>query len=135
MKLTYVTPQMKEEVFTANEYVATCWAIGCARAYDGNSQEQQYGVSHGAQAEGTGCGHATNQAIRVADNGAVSMVELQTDGLGDLPCTITDANWHKTALNQSQVATGNTVYWTTTAADGRTWHHYGQIEGSDVNHS
>lgn len=139
MKLKYVTPQMREEVFQANEYVAACWYIGCERAFDTDNVEwEQQGVSHGSNNDGTGCGHQENQAIRVSDNGVVSLVEVRTSGLGDLQCTITDSSWNPTTLKQSDVKTGNMVYWTT-SADNRIWHHYGKIEGTDsganANHS
>lgn len=137
MKLTYVTPQMHEEIFQANEYVAACWYIGCAKA--GSDDYYESGdITHGAQASGTGCGHAQNQAIRVSDTGVVSMVEVQTDRLGDLPCTITDSKWNPITLNQSDVETGKTIYWTTTSGN-RTWHHYGTVggtgDGANANHS
>lgn len=139
-KLTYVTPMMNEEIFAADEYVAACWTVSCARA-DASDYNEGYGgtynrsVTHNTYTDGTGCGHAKNQLITDNADGTVGMVEVQTSGLGDLPCTLTTSDWSASATYLSSAIThGETVYWTTSAADGRVWHHYGNAV-ADGNHS
>ncbi len=58
------------------------------------------------------------------DDGTVDrMIETGTDGLGNLTCTLyTDASYNQTATFNG-VTTGSYIYWTTSAADGRVWHH------------
>ena len=139
MKKRYVTPAMMEELFQANEYVAACWTIACARGHDGNSVESS-GVTHGTTGEDSGCGYAKNQVISSAGNGLVKMTEVLTQQAHDLDCTITDNKWNPINLKESDVKIGETVYWTTSATDdsGRVWHHYGQVQSAgkgNANHS
>lgn len=54
------------------------------------------------------------------------MVEVGTDGLGTLKCTIySDANY-TLEIPVSSVNTGSTIYWTTTAGN-KVWHHVGTV--------
>lgn len=141
MKKQYVTPVMREETFQAEEYVAACWTVACARAGTKYAQEDsERDVSHNRFSGNRGCGYAQNQVISTQADGTVKMVEVSTKNQGDLPCTITDASWNATTLSSSDIAIGETVYWTTTATDGtgRVWHHYGQVQAAgdgDANHS
>lgn len=47
------------------------------------------------------------------------MIETGTDGLGDLPCTITN-------MSIGNVDIGDYIKWTTSAGN-RTWHHQGTV--------
>lgn len=145
-KLAYTTPVMSEEVFEADEYVAACWDVACAYGYKAGVggkindvfPQGSLDITHGMTDKGTGCGYAENQSIVVDANGNVSMTEVDTDRLGNLPCTITDKDWNPTTLNQKQLTGKSVVYWTTTAQDGRTWHHMGYVnlgDASNSNHS
>lgn len=143
MKKQYITPVMTEELFQANEYVAACWTIACARATDGNSVEPSVKgqeVTHGKYGKNSGCGFAENQVISSNGDGTVKMTEVLTRQNGDLPCTITDSSWNQITLKEKDVKIGETVYWTTSATDGtgRVWHHYGQVQSAgsgNANHS
>lgn len=148
-KLAYMTPVMSEEAFVADEYVAACtswtnWGVTCERAGgDGYLESYQPLISHmkyngsNGGAKGEGCGWSKNQVISVQANGAVSMTEVNTEGQGDLPCTLTDSSWSAKSYNANDVQAGQTIYWTTSGSQGRTWHHYGTIDVTTqtTNHS
>ena len=61
------------------------------------------------------------------------MVEVGTDGLGTLTCTLYTDNTYKTTMDISTVKVGNTIYWTT-AAGIKTWHHVGTVFQTVPNH-
>ena len=45
-------------------------------------------------------------------------------------------DWTGLEWTLTDVTEGETIYWTTTASDGRTWYHKGQVETtSNVNRS
>ena len=136
-KLEYVTPCVSEEVFAADEYVAACWGVACERGVNG--EEESAGISHRKTTVNgkTGCGYKEHQYIMTDANGNVTMKEINTDGLGILPCTITNYNWGETrSLNKNDLNTGDMIYWTTSSGN-RTWHHKGvvDISGNGTNHS
>lgn len=143
MKKKYVTPVMGAELFEAEEYVAACWMVGCARAWNGDGTEVSTGrgdVVHKSYSGGKGCGYAENQVIGQNADGTISMVEKDVLNQGQLACTITDSSWNPISMKASDVKVGETVYWITNANDGsgRSWHHYGEVQaanGSDANHS
>lgn len=129
MKKEYVTPIMVGEEFSANEYVAACWGVGCS-VYEANQIERNMNnynypnLYHGPDH----CGLSGNQVIYDDNNDKVAdrMVEVGTDGLGTLTCTIyTDSNYNQTR-DVSSVKTGETIYWTTAAGD-KVWHHVGTV--------
>lgn len=132
-KLAYKTPVMNEEQFAADEYVAACWTVACELPGTNEYYETQ-GITHMKYDNGEGCGHAVNQVIKEDANGKVSMVEVSTQGLGDLPCTMTDSNWNTVSYHSGEITDGMKVYWTTSASGGRTWHHRGTAS-VDGNHS
>lgn len=143
-KLEYVTPCVSEEVFAADEYVAACWGVACARAQENGAEDwkepSEKDVSHHKNSDGTGCGHANNQWIIVNSDGSVRMTEKNTRQQGDLDCIITNATWSAVSgLNVNNITNGQTIYWITNASDGsgRTWHHKGavSISGNGTNHS
>lgn len=137
-KKEYRMPIINEEVFEADEYVAACWKVACARPGTADYDEGVFGkdVTHKLYDGGKGCGNANNQWIVENADGTFSMIEKNTKNQGDLTCIMTDSSWQNTTLKVSDVKDGDMVYWITNASDGsgRTWHHYGLAEGNG-NHS
>lgn len=139
MKLQWETPRIEIEAFEANEYVAACWGVGCkvddANQIEKNLGKYQQGVlDHGADH----CGNAGNQVIYDDNNDGTAdrMVEVGTDGLGTLTCTLyTNGNYTKT-MPVSTITSewiGQTIYWTT-ASGNKTWHHVGEVFQTVPNH-
>lgn len=129
MKKKYVTPVMVGEEFIANEYVAACWGVGCdvttANAIEDSMGNYDYpNLYHGADH----CGLSGNQVIYDDNNDGTAdrMVEVGTDGLGTLTCTIYTDNKYNKRKAVSSVKTGETIYWTT-AAGSKVWHHVGTV--------
>lgn len=126
------TPKATMERFDANEYVAACWFVKCDQVgTDEVCPQGAYGANdlkHRAEY----CGAADHYQIKLDENGTpVSMTEVQTDKLGDLPCTLTNPT------NIADVKVGMYIYWTTnfvSAKGPRTWHHHGTVEAGS-NHS
>lgn len=130
MKEKWIAPTTVIEEFTPNEYIAVCWGVCCdvdlANDYEKNHYAPgrppktwwQLGCSH----DNDHCGAIGNQVIRDANNDgkAERMIETGTDGLGDLTCTITN-------MSIGNVQVDDYIYWTTSASDGRVWHHRGTV--------
>ena len=133
----YVTPRMTGETFAANEYIAACWGVQCdvdwANRYEKNHDGDYWnGVTHDA----AHCGNSSNQVIfdDNGDNIGDRMIETGTDGLGNLTCTIYwDPNYGE-RRDIKTVNIGDTIYWTTTASDGRTWNHKGTVFATAEGH-
>ena len=123
----YVRPMMTGETFATNEYVAACWYIACDYGQGEHNHYDPYGEYHNAYENGTGCGHAQNQVIRES-NGVFRISE--EDGFGeDYQMQMTrNSNWSDLNWTLTDVREGETIYWTTTASDGRIWYHKGQVE-------
>ena len=133
----WVKPRTEVQKFEANEYVAACWGVGCDVNWS-NEYEKKHdrdfwnGVTHDA----AHCGNSSNQVIFDDNNNGTAdrMIETGTDGLGDLNCIIyTDGNYN-TIRDVSTVKIGETIYWTTTATDGRTWNHKGTVFATAEGH-
>lgn len=138
MKLQWETPRIEIEAFEANEYVAACWGVGCsvdqANQYEqthkpnGNNKTWfELDCSHASDH----CGYAGNQVIYDDNNDGTAdrMVEVGTDGLGKLTCTLYTNDTYKTTMNISTINKdwfGKTIYWTTAAGD-KIWHHVGEV--------
>lgn len=126
---SWVKPRTEVQKFEANEYVAACWGVQCdvdwANRYEMNEGDYNSGVTH----DMAHCGNAANQVIYdYNDDGtADAMFEEGTDGLGNLRCTIYSDPDYSSEKSVSLVKPGDTIYWTTRAADGRTWNHYGTV--------
>lgn len=129
MKEKWVAPRTVIEEFAPNEYVAVCWGVCCdvdlANNYEKNNRPSgsrktwwELGCSH----DNEHCGAIGNQVIRDANNDGIAerMIETGTDGLGDLTCTITN-------MSIRDVKVDDYIYWTTSASDGRVWHHQGTV--------
>ena len=133
MKKTWEHPAILVQQFEANEYVAACWGVGCS-VNDANSIEQSMGNynSNSLYHDADHCGLSGNQVIYDDNNDGVAdrMVEVGTDGLGILPCTIYTNNSYTTQKSIDSVKAGDTIYWTTSAGSGwnkKTWHHVGTV--------
>ena len=132
---SWVKPRTEVQKFEANEYVAACWGVGCDVNWS-NKYEQEHdrdfwnGVTHDA----AHCGNSSNQVIFDDNNNGTAdrMIETGTDGLGDLNCIIYTDDSYNTIRDVSTVKIGETIYWTTTAADGRTWNHKGTVFGKSI---
>lgn len=134
----YVRPMMTGETFATNEYVAACWYIACdyGQGDNGHRDPIDRNLYHNTNSDGTGCGHADNQVIRDISDGMFAMRE--EDGFGeDYDVLMTrNESWLGLSSTLSGVQVGETIYWTTTASDGRIWRHKGQVETtSNVNRS
>ena len=129
MKKTWAFPLVCVQQFEANEYVAACWGVGCSVS-EANSIEQSLhnydpnNLYHGADH----CGLSGNQVIYDDNNDGTAdrMVEVGTDGLGTLNCTIYTDSSYSAPMDVSSVQTGQTIYWTTSAGN-KTWHHVGTV--------
>lgn len=62
------------------------------------------------------------------------MIETGTDGLGNLACRIYWDENYKNQRSVSSVNIGDVIYWTTRAADGRTWNHKGTVFATAEGH-
>lgn len=94
----WVKPRTEVQVFEANEYVAACWAIACTYGIRGGetginnpymSWREGDGATHTLRSDGTGCGHEDNQYITENANGTFSVMEINTQGLGNLNTRLT----------------------------------------------
>ena len=137
MKKRWATPRAVVEEFEPNEYVAVCWGVECSTGaantveWDFYHNPVQAGVTH----DEAYCGQTSHQWLVDSDNNNVaeSMTEINTDGLGNLSCTIyTDATY-TSVRDISTVKSGNYIYWTTSSGD-RTWHHQGRVSDTVPGH-
>lgn len=141
MKLQWETPRIEIEAFEANEYVAACWGVGCnvdaANQIEKNMNNYQQGVlDHGADH----CGLSSNQVIYDDNNDGTAdrMVEVGTDGLGTLTCTLYTDKTYTETMSVSKITSDwfeKPIYWTTATASGdKTWHHVGTVFQTVPNH-
>lgn len=133
----WVKPRTEVQKFEANEYVAACWGVGCDVDWS-NEYEMKHGQDfwNGVTHDAAHCGNSSNQVIFDDNEDGVAdrMIETGTDGLGDLNCIIYTNESYNTVRNVSTVKIGETIYWTTTAADGRTWNHKGTVFATAEGH-
>ena len=129
MKKTWAFPLVCVQQFEANEYVAACWGVGCNTA-EANRIERNLGIYQPGVLDHSSdhCGLSGNQVIYDDNNDGTAdrMVEVGTDGLGTLNCTIYTDSSYSTPLDVSSVSAGQTIYWTTSAGN-KTWHHVGTV--------
>lgn len=137
MSKTWETPRVLVEEFEENEYVAACWGVKCdvdwANRYEmENGGDYWNGVTHDI----AHCGNSSNQVIFDDDGDGTGdrMIETGTAGLGDLACTIYWDDTYNSVRSVDTVKPGNTIYWTTRAADGRTWNHKGEVFATAEGH-
>ena len=137
MKKKWETPRTVVQGFEPNEYVAACWGVQCDVNW-ANCYEKTHGKDHwnGVTHATDHCGNSSNQVI-FDDNGdgvGDRMIETGTDGLGDLTCNIFWDENFRDPRAVSSVNIGDTIYWTTTASDGRTWNHKGTVFATATGH-
>lgn len=129
MKKTWAFPLVCVQQFEANEYVAACWVVGCNTA-EANRIEKNLGIYQPGVLDHSSdhCGLSGNQVIYDDNNDGTAdrMVEVGTDGLGTLNCTIYTDSSYSTPMDVSSVSAGQTIYWTTSAGN-KTWHHVGTV--------
>lgn len=129
MKKTWAFPLVCVQQFEANEYVAACWGVGCNTA-EANRIERNLGIYQPGVLDHSSdhCGLSGNQVIYDDNNDGTAdrMVEVGTDGLGTLNCTIYTDSSYSAPMDISSVSTGQTIYWTTSAGN-KTWHHVGTV--------
>ena len=129
MKKTWAFPLVCVQQFEANEYVAACWGVGCNTA-EANRIEKNLGIYQPGVLDHSAdhCGLSGNQVIYDDNNDGTAdrMVEVGTDGLGTLNCTIYTDSSYSTPMDVSSVSAGQTIYWTTSAGN-KTWHHVGTV--------
>lgn len=143
MKKMWNTPKTVVQSFEPNEYVAACWAIACTYGIQGgedgiNNPSQKWSEGkdaiHTLRADGTGCGHEDNQYITENANGSFSVMEINTQGLGNLNTRLTkNPNYRYLSASISNVNPGDTIYWTTSSGS-RTWYHMGTVSTADYGH-
>ena len=129
MSRKWVTPRAEIEGFTANEYCSACWGVKC-NIEDANEYEDEYDFDEkGIYHTPDHCGLATNQVIKDLDGDGTAdlMQEVGTDGLGTLECKIYENDRYLKRIDVGTVKPENYIYWTTSSADGRTWHHQGYV--------
>ena len=123
------TPRAEVEEFMPNEYCSSCWGVACdikkANKYDKKTLGSN---SHRSEH----CGNPGNQVVRDLDeNGTADiMLEVGTDGLDTLTCTLYTNESYREKADISSVGPGSYIYWTTSAKDGRTWHHQGEVQAT-----
>ena len=129
MKKTWEVPVIFVQQFEANEYVAACWGVVCS-VDEANRIERNLGIYQPGVLDHSSdhCGLSGNQVIYDDNNDGTAdrMVEVGTDGLGTLNCTIYTDSSYSTPMDVSSVSTGQTIYWTTSAGN-KTWHHVGTV--------
>lgn len=129
MKKTWEVPVILVQQFEANEYVAACWGVGCS-VDEANRIEKNLGIYQPGVLDHSSdhCGLSGNQVIYDDNNDGTAdrMVEVGTDGLGTLNCTIYTDSSYSTPMDVSSVSAGQTIYWTTSAGN-KTWHHVGTV--------
>ena len=132
MKKNWKTPKAIVEEFMPNEYCSACWGVACSIDNANKYDKKKNGIVHTLEH----CGTLGNQVIKDYDenNIADAMIEVGTDGLGDLECEIFANGNYKKRISVADVSKGEYIYWTTTAKDGRTWHHQGKVEATFPGH-
>ena len=136
MKKTWAFPLVCVQQFEANEYVAACWGVGCS-VDEANRIERNLGIYQPGVLDHSSdhCGLSGNQVIYDDNNDGTAdrMVEVGTDGLGTLNCTIYTDSSYSTPMDVSSVSAGQTIYWTTSAGN-KTWHHVGTVFNTAPGH-
>ncbi|MBR1743425.1 MAG: hypothetical protein IJ733_16455 [Lachnospiraceae bacterium] len=138
-KKAWVQPLAVVENFMANEYVAACWGVVCDVPADATDPlkgipdeiSEGSGITHRKKF----CGDSNHYQIRLDDKTGVpyEMYEVQTDGLGDLQCTIYTDSSFQTKKDIATVKANEYIYWTTKSGS-KVWHHHGPVTGTS-NHS
>lgn len=145
MKKMWNTPRTVVQSFEPNEYVAVCWGVACSTG-SANDVEKKWIIGgpfwdpennyeNGQTHSIDYCGQTSHQWLVDSDNNNVaeSMTEINTNGLGNLPCTVYTNDRYTTPRDISTVHAGDYIYWTTTSGN-RTWHHQGRVSNTVPGH-
>lgn len=133
------TPRVTIQEFEPNEYVAVCWGVSCmtdkANGVEWNFYHNPNPIEAGVTHDNAYCGQRTHQWLVDSDNNniAESMIEINTNGLDDLPCTIYTGPDYTEIRNISTVKSGDHIFWTTSSGN-RTWHHQGTVTDTVPGH-
>lgn len=140
MKKMWCKPKMRIEEFHTNEYLSTCWGVACttikANKWEKKYNKDQY-ENFGVKHRDNHCGQMNNQVLKDLNDDHVfdEMIEVGTDGLGKLVCSLYTNDSYKIPRNNfNGINIGSNLFWTTSAKDGRTWHHQGKVVGTDSSH-
>lgn len=148
MKKHYERPILVGEKFVADEYVSACFYISCdyAPGVGPAGSNSQWGSSpyHSMDSDGTGCGHAENQAISVLSGdiqdeagATISITELNVKingrDEGERQCYFVGSEGATSPRQEtiSGVNAGDTIYWVTDV--GYWMPHKGVVTYSDSN--
>lgn len=132
MKEKWMAPRTVIEEFTPNEYIAVCWGVACNTIYANNYEKRIH--NEGQTHSPNYCGLQSHQYLEDWNNDGIpeSMVEKDTDGQGTLTCKIYTDGSYSNIKDFSTVKRGETLYWTTSASDGRVWHHQGVVASENA---
>ena len=127
MKREWSTPNAVIEGFQANEYCAACWGVRC-EVDIANAWEENHHSGPGITHRDEYCGHTYNNYLKDYENDHIidAMIERNTDGLGEIPCTVYTDDTYTVVKDIKTVKPGDYIYWTSEASDGRVWHHQGK---------
>ena len=137
MERKWETPRVLVQEFEPNEYVAVCWGVACTTDQANQTEQNFYHdpVQSGVTHDAAYCGQTSHQWLVDSDNNniAESMVEINTNGLGNLTCTIYTNSYYTEERDISTVKSGQYIYWTTSSGN-RTWHHQGYVSDTVPGH-
>ncbi|MGN0422043.1 MAG: hypothetical protein ACI4EY_04840 [Lachnospiraceae bacterium] len=139
MKKEYVTPTMVGECFIANEFVSTCWRVGCkntttqgnqnSNAPYSNMWKQNEGPYDNMFSHDGDCRNASNNYFQANGTNIIFEFERNSEqgNLGGGFDNWVDVN------NNNIVDTKDVVFWHTSNKE-RTWNHWGYVESVDAAH-
>ena len=137
MKKMWSTPRTVVQSFEPNEYVAVCWGVKCLTGQANQTEYCFYSdpVKAGVTHDDDYCGQTSHQWLVDSDNNNVaeSMTEINTNGLGNLSCTVYTDDSYTTPRDISTVRADDYIYWTTTSGN-RTWHYQGRVSNPVPGH-
>lgn len=142
MKKTYVVPRMECETFEPNEYVATCWKVGCSNntsyATQGNDNSNAPYGNRWINSEGPydrpfshngSCRTATNNYFKT--NGTNVTFEFENNS--EQGTLYGGLDYWGDVNNNNVIDSGDVIYWHTSNTK-RTWNHWGYVESVDSTH-
>lgn len=134
-------PRVTIQEFEPNEYVAACYNIKCdvdaanivenGWILDNGQSNFVNGQTHAADR----CGSFGNYYVIDDNNDGIfdGMIEISPD-LGRLSCSLYTDDKYNMSGNWNSIKPGSHIYWTTSADDGRTWHHQGVVAYQNASH-
>lgn len=144
MREIWTTPHVEVQEFVANEYVAACYKIACARGRRSvlpptgsqwNGKEYGKDIIHedigSSLAAGT-CADASANRVLTDNNGVYQNIQEKNKEQGWI-----DGGFDKwiDVNGNSKMDAGDIIYWHTfNKGNTRRWNHWGYIEEFDSNH-